>query len=60
VLDKEEAKKFAIDALKKLGSTDNFSEETFDQIFSTFDTNNSGTAEKNEMALFIKSFQGGK
>ena len=58
-LDKEETKKFVQDTLGNLGSGDEFSQEAFDEVFSTFDKDNSGTVEKSEMVVFIKQLLGG-
>ena len=56
---KEETKKFVQDTLGNLGSGDEFSDEAFDEVFATFDKDNSGTVEKNEMVVFIKQLLGG-
>jgi len=37
-----------------LSGGDEFSDEAFDEVFSTFDKDNSGTVEKAEMIVFIK------
>ena len=34
-------------------------DEAFDEVFATFDKDNSGTVEKNEMVVFIKQLLGG-
>jgi len=47
------------DTLGNLGSGDEFSDEAFDEVFATFDKDNSGTVEKNEMVVFIKQLLGG-
>ena len=47
------------DTLGNLGSGDEFSQEAFDEVFSTFDKDNSGTIEKAEMVVFIKQLLGG-
>ena len=39
------------DTLGNLGSGDEFSDEAFDEVFSTFDKDNSGTVEKSEMVV---------
>ena len=57
--DKAETKKFVQDTLGNLGSGDEFSDEAFDEVFATFDKDNSGTVEKNEMVVFIKQLLGG-
>merc|ERR1712032_156025 len=48
------------DTLGNLGSGDEFSDEAFDEVFATFDKDNSGTVEKNEMVVFIKQLLGGQ
>ena len=45
--------------LGNLGSGDEFSDEAFDEVFSTFDKDGSGTVEKPEMVVFIKQLLGG-
>lgn len=40
------------DALNNLGSSD-VSEEEFEELFKTFDKDNSGTIEKEEMVVFL-------
>ena len=47
------------DTLGNLGSGDEFSDEAFDEVFKTFDKDNSGTIEKPEMVIFIKQLLGG-
>ena len=47
------------DTLGNLGSGDEFSQEAFDEVFGTFDKDNSGTIEKDEMVVFIKQLLGG-
>ncbi len=47
------------DTLGNLGSGDEFSQEAFDEVFQTFDKDNSGTIEKDEMVIFIKQLLGG-
>ena len=42
------------DTLGNLGGGEEFSDEAFDEVFTTFDKDNSGTVEKNEMVVFIK------
>jgi Ca2+-binding EF-hand superfamily protein len=53
-LDKEETRKFVQDTLGNLGGKDEFSEDAFDEVFQTFDEDNSGTIEKSEMLMFIR------
>mgnify|MGYP002176595359 CR=1 FL=1 len=54
----EETKKFVQDTLGNLGSGDEFSQEAFDEVFSTFDKDGSGTVDKKEMVTFIKQLLG--
>ena len=53
-LDKEVFRKLVQDTLGNLGSSDEYPEEAFNEVFATFDKEGSGTVEKNEMAIFIK------
>ena len=47
------------DTLGKLGSDDEFSAEAFDHIFQTFDKDESGFVEKDEMVFFIMQLLAG-
>ena len=53
-LDKEVFRKLVQDTIGKLGSSDEYSEEAYNEVFATFDKDGSGTVEKNEMVIFIK------
>ena len=57
-LDKQETKKFVQDILGNLGSSDQLSDEGFDEVFASFDEDKSDTIEKEEMANFIKQLLG--
>ena len=47
------------ETLGKLGSEDEFSTEAFDQVFLTFDKDESGFVEKDEMVFFIMQLLAG-
>ena len=51
---------FVQDTLGNLGSGDKFSDEAFDDLFTSFDKDKSGTIEKDEMVDFIKLLLEGK
>ena len=59
-MDQEETKKFVQDTLGNLGSSNEFDEKVFIQVFHQFDKDKSGTVEKDEMVEFIKEFLDGK
>ena len=57
-LDKEETRKFVFDTLKEMSDDCQFSQDDFEKCFKEFDTDGSGTIEKNEMVNFIKRVAG--
>ena len=58
-LDKQETKAFVIDTLGAtgLGSND-FTQEQFDEVWVSIDTEKSGTIEKREMLKFMRQLAG--
>ena len=52
--DKEETKKFVKETLGNLSGGDEFCDEDFNEVFSTFEKDGSGTVEKAEIVIFIK------
>lgn len=54
VLSKDLAKKVAQTTLKSLDQSDDYSDESFDSIFATFDKKGAGTIKKAEMVVIIK------
>jgi hypothetical protein len=52
-LSKPDSNKFIKDCLINLGSSDDFSNETFEEVFTTYEKNNSGTIEKEQMVFFV-------
>ena len=53
VLEKEEARKLVQEGMGNLGSGDEFSNEAFDEAWSTKVTDGSGCVEKRELGLFF-------
>ena len=57
-LDKEGTKNFVMDTFSDIGDIDGFNNDDFDQCFSEFDKDNSGTIKKAEMVQFFKKVAG--
>ena len=58
VLDKEETRKYLVDTLTKLGFRNEFSQDNFESIFTSLDTDSSGKIEMKELITFVKKLLG--
>ena len=57
-LDKEETKRFVMDTLKSMGTTDNVSQEDLDAAFIEFDTDKTGKITKENMIAYMRKAAG--
>ena len=57
-LDKVEMKGFIRATMAQAGNTNEISDEEFEKIFSEFDIDQSGTIERDEMAVLVKRMAG--
>ena len=54
VLDREETKRFVMDTLKSMGTTDEISDADLDAAFAEFDTDNTGKISKDNMIAYMR------